>query len=109
LPVACGTKPSLGPNLELTSLGCFVKVLKDQPIENCGSDFAGLNGVFHCGIAKGLIHRFGNISIPKPVSFENLMAHHDDLEKVDLPVNSAYAQTAKFQEKFRQTGGGNRS
>jgi len=68
-----------------------------------------LNGVFHCGIAKGLIHRFGNISIPKPVSFENLMAHHDDLEKVDLPVNSAYAQTAKFQEKFRQTGGGNRS
>jgi len=41
LSLACGTKPSLGPNLELTSLGFFVKVLKDQPIENC-SDFAGV-------------------------------------------------------------------
>jgi len=27
------------------------------------------------------------------------MAHHDDLEKVDLPI-SAYAQTAKFRKNF---------
>jgi len=27
------------------------------------------------------------------------MAHHDDLEKVDLPVNSAYAP-AKFRKNF---------
>jgi hypothetical protein len=59
-----------------------------------------LNGVFHCGIAKGLIHRFGNISIPKPVSFENLMAHHDDLEKVDLPIILPMPKLPNFRKNF---------
>jgi hypothetical protein len=94
---------------QIWSSPASVLSLKGPIVTIFGSTLRDLNSSisFHCiaGLPKDcLIHRFGIIYIPKPVSFENLMAHYDDLEKFcclspKLPISWKISSNRRSNEE----------